>query len=70
MIRNIRGNGLKVELAIAGIILAALIGYLIGAMIEHPPGDGGFQVLGALLGALVAITVLTLGEALKDKEKS
>lgn len=61
---------MKVELAIIGIILAAFTGYLIGTLIEHPPGSGGFQIFGALLGIMVAITVLTLGEALKDRKTS
>jgi len=61
---------LKVELAIIGIILAAFTGYLIGTLVEHPPGAGGFQIIGALLGIMVAITVLTLGEALKDRKTS
>ena len=59
---------MKVELAIIGIILAALIGYLIGVLVEHPPGPGGFQIIGALLGIMVAIIVLSLGEALKDRK--
>ena len=49
-----------------GIFLAAFVGFLIGTLIEHPPGGGGFQVIGALIGAMVAVTVLALGEALKD----
>jgi len=60
---------LKVELALAGIILMALVGWLIGAVWEHPPGPGGFQILGALIGALIAIVILFLGEALKTKEQ-
>ncbi len=58
---------MKVELAIIGIFLAALIGWLIGTILEHPPGLGGLQVLGALIGAMVALAVLILGEALKSK---
>ena len=61
---------MKVELAIIGIILAAFTGYLIGTLVEHPPGPGGFQIIGALLGIMGAITVLTLGEALKDRNTS
>jgi uncharacterized membrane protein YeaQ/YmgE (transglycosylase-associated protein family) len=61
---------LKTEPAIIGIILAVLIGYLIGTLIEHPPGPGGYQAIGALLGAMVAIAVLALGEALKDRQES
>jgi len=60
---------LKVELAFVGIMLVALIGWLIGAVLEHPPGPGGFQIIGALIGAMVAIAVLILGEALKAKEQ-
>ena len=41
---------MKVVLALTGIILAALVGWLIGAIWEHPPGPGGLQVLGALIG--------------------
>jgi NAD/NADP transhydrogenase beta subunit len=61
---------LKIELAIIGVILAVLIGYLIGALIENPVGSGGYPVIGALLGALVAITALALGESLKDTKTS
>jgi len=63
------GCGLKVELALIGIMFVALIGWLIGALLEHPPGPGGFQFIGALIGAMVAIAVLILGEALKAKEQ-
>jgi uncharacterized membrane protein YeaQ/YmgE (transglycosylase-associated protein family) len=59
---------LRVELGIIGIILAAFIGYLIGTLIEHPIGPGGLQVFGAVLGAMVAVMVLALGEALKDRK--
>ncbi|MCW3985108.1 MAG: hypothetical protein NWE91_01685 [Candidatus Bathyarchaeota archaeon] len=59
---------MKVDLAVAGIILVALIGWLIGALLEHPIGSGGLQFLGALIGAMVALAVLVLGEALKSKE--
>jgi len=58
---------LKVVFALQGIILAALIGWLIAAILEHPPASGGLQVLGALIGALVAVTALILGEALKER---
>ncbi|MGQ9625085.1 MAG: hypothetical protein ACUVUF_04945 [Candidatus Bathycorpusculaceae bacterium] len=60
---------MKVELALAGIILMALTGWLIGAVLEHPPGSGGLQILGDLIGALIAIASLRLGEALKTKEQ-
>jgi len=59
---------LKVGLALIGVILSALIGWLIGTMLEHPPGPGGLPIIGALIGALIAVAVLILGEALKSKE--
>jgi len=52
---------------LAGILLAALVGYLVGAIVAHPPAGDALLVIGALIGALVAVTVLVLGEALKDK---
>ena len=58
---------MKVELALVGVILAAFVGFLVGALLEHPPGPGGYQVILAMMGALVALTVLILGEALKSK---
>jgi hypothetical protein len=58
---------LKIELAVMGIILLALIGWLIGALLEHPIGPGGLQFIGALIGAMVALALLMLGEALKSK---
>lgn len=58
---------MKVEFAIAGIILAVMIGWLLGVLLGHPPGPSGLQVIGALLGGAIAITVLLLGEALKEK---
>ena len=58
---------MKVVPALTGIILAALVGWLIGVIWEHPPGPGGLQVLGALTGGLLAVTVLILGEALRDR---
>lgn len=58
---------MKVVPALTGIILAALVGWLIGAIWEHPPGPGGLQVLGAIIGGLLAVTVLILGEALRDR---
>jgi hypothetical protein len=57
---------LKVDLALAGVILLAMVGCLIGALLEHPIGLGGLPFLGGLIGALVAIAVLMLGEALKE----
>jgi hypothetical protein len=59
---------LKVELALAGVLLSTLIGWLIGALLEHPPGPGGLQVVGSLLGAMVALVVLILGEALRTEK--
>jgi len=58
---------LKIELAAIGIILLALIGWMIGALLEHPIGPGGLQFMGALIGAIVALAILVLGEALKSK---
>jgi hypothetical protein len=60
----IKGCNLKVELALIGVILAACDGFLIGAALGHPPASG-FEILGAIIGAMVAGTVLILGEALK-----
>ena len=58
---------LKIDLAVMGISLLALIGWLIGALLEHPIGPGGLQFMGALNGALVALAILVLGEALRSK---
>lgn len=58
----------KTVFGVIGMILMALIGWLIGALLEHPIGPGGLQFLGALIGVLVALAVLSLGEALKHKE--
>ena len=58
---------MKVEIAFV-VVLAALVGLLIGTLLEHPPGPGGLQVLGALIGAMIALAALILGEALKSKE--
>jgi len=58
---------LKIDLAVMGISLLALIGWLIGALLEHPIGPGGLQFMGALIGALVALAILVLGEALRSK---
>jgi hypothetical protein len=57
----------KIEFALIGVILAAFAGFLIGAAIGHPPASG-LEILGAVIGAMVAGTVLILGEALKSKE--
>ena len=54
--------------AIVGVFLTAFIGYLIGALIEHPIGPGGFPFIAAMIGALVALDVLILGEALKSRK--
>ena len=58
---------MKIELAVIGIILLALIGWLIGALLEHRIGPGGLQFMGALIGAIAALAILVLGEALKSK---
>jgi len=63
------GCHVKVELALIGIVLVALIGYLVGAILEHPPGPGGLSILGALIGAMLGLTILVLGEALKESKK-
>ena len=55
-------------LALVGIFLMAFIGYLIGALMEHAVGPGGLPVIGALIGALIALAILILGEALKSRE--
>jgi hypothetical protein len=57
---------LKVEFALIGVALSAIIGWLIGALIEHPIGPRGLQFMGAFIGALLALTILVLGEALKE----
>jgi hypothetical protein len=59
---------LKVEFALIGVVLSAFIGGLIGALIEHPIGPGGLQFMGAFIGALLAFTILVLGEALKENK--
>ncbi|MEM3788563.1 MAG: hypothetical protein QXN95_01680 [Candidatus Bathyarchaeia archaeon] len=56
----------KFSFAFIGIALFTLAGWLIGALIEHPPGPGGFQAIIALIGATIAVGVLALGEALKS----
>ncbi len=56
----------KFSFAFIGIVLFALAGWLIGALIEHPLGPGGFQAIIALIGATIAVGVLALGEALKS----
>lgn len=59
---------MRIYFALIGIALFALVGWLIGALLEHPPGQGGFQAVLALVGVAVAVGVLALGEALKAKE--
>jgi VIT1/CCC1 family predicted Fe2+/Mn2+ transporter len=54
-------------LAVVGILLTAFIGYFIGLLIEHPIGEGGLPVVGALLGVLVASDILLLGQALNSR---
>ena len=58
---------MKIELAVLGIILLALIGWLVGALLEHPIGPGGLQFMGVLIGVIVALAILVLGEALKSR---
>jgi|GEM_PF-3156064 uncharacterized membrane protein YeaQ/YmgE (transglycosylase-associated protein family) len=55
----------KFSFAFIGIVLFTLAGWLIGALLEHSPGPGGFQAIIALIGATVAVGILALGEALK-----
>ena len=55
-------------LAIVGIVLTAFTGYLIGTLIEHPIGPGGLPFIGALIGVLIALDILILGEALKSRK--
>ncbi len=59
--------GSRVGFGVLGIVLLALVGWMIGALFEHPPGPGGFQFIGALIGATIAVAVLVLGESLKSK---
>ncbi|MEM3627795.1 MAG: hypothetical protein QXE06_00330 [Candidatus Bathyarchaeia archaeon] len=56
----------KFSFAFIGIALFTLAGWLIGALIEHPPSPGGFQAIIALIGATIAAGVLALGESLKS----
>ncbi len=56
----------KFSFAFIGIVLFALAGWLIGALLEHPPGSGGLQAIIALIGATIAVGVLALGEAVKS----
>ena len=51
-----------------GIFLMGFIGYLVGSLIEHPIGPGGLPVVGILIGVLIALAILILGEALKSRE--
>ena len=57
----------KIEFSLVGVLLAVFAGFLIGALIGHPP-TGGFEILGAIIGGVVAATVLILGEALKSEK--
>jgi len=50
----------KFSFASIGVILFALAGWLIGALLEHPPCPGGLQVIIALIGATVAFGILAL----------
>ncbi len=54
--------------ALVGILLMGFVGYLVGALIGHPIGPAGLPVVGALIGVLVALAILFLGEALKTRE--
>lgn len=58
---------MKVELALIGVVLAALIGWFTGTLLENPPGAGGLPIIEALIGAMIALDILILGEALKSK---
>ena len=58
---------MKTVLAVSGVILLALVGWLIGVLLEHPPGPGGLQFIGALIGAMIALSILLLGESLKHR---
>ena len=55
-------------LALVGILLTTFIGYLIGTLIEHPVGQGGLPFICAMVGALLALDILILGEALKSRK--
>ncbi|MCJ7633853.1 hypothetical protein MUP77_15885 [Candidatus Bathyarchaeota archaeon] len=59
---------LKVGFALIGVFLAALTGWLIGTLLEHMPGPGGLPVIVSLIGVMIALDVLVLGEALKSRE--
>jgi hypothetical protein len=54
--------------AIVGVLLTAFIGFFVGALIEHPIGEGGLPVVGALLGILIASDILFLGQALNSRK--
>jgi uncharacterized membrane protein YeaQ/YmgE (transglycosylase-associated protein family) len=56
---------LRAEFAFIGVILVALAGFLIGTLLEHPPGPGGLQFIGAVIGAILALAALAIGEAVK-----
>lgn len=58
---------MKIEFALIGVILATCDGFLIGATIGHRPASG-LEILGAIIGAMVAGTILFLDEALKSKK--
>lgn len=58
----------KVVFGVIGIILLALVGWVIGALLENPIASGGLQFMGIMISVLVALAVLALGEALKAKE--
>ena len=54
--------------AAIGLFLAALIGYTVGALLEHTPSSGGFPVILSLIGVMMALDILFLGKALKSRE--
>lgn len=58
---------MKVELALVGVVLAALIGWFTGTLLEHSPGPGGLPIIEALIGAMIALDILILGEVLKSR---
>ena len=58
---------MKTVPAISGVVLLALVGWLIGVLIEHPPGPGGLQFIGALIGAMIALAALLIGESIQQR---
>jgi thiol:disulfide interchange protein len=68
LLESNEGPYLRLSIALIGVILFALAGWLIGAVLEHPVGPGGLEFICALVGVVVAVGVLALGEALKHRE--